>query len=71
MKYKIQKVGETDPYFILKIKKWYGWITFQDGGFDDIGPYTYDRRFKSVEDVKKFIAKHFTTYKPVTIKELP
>jgi hypothetical protein len=69
MKYRIAKVESEHPYFILQIKKWYGWRTYQDGGVDDIGIYSYDRRFQSVEEVEAFITNHLTKPKLSIIKE--
>lgn len=69
MKYRIVKIEVQNPYFILQTKSLFGWRTWQEKGYDDLGMWSYDRRFKSPEEIEEFISNHITKPKHSIIKE--
>ena len=69
MKYRIVKVEVPQPYFILQTKKLFGWRTWQDTGADDLGIWSYDRRFNSSEEIEKFVSAFISKPKHSIVKE--
>jgi hypothetical protein len=45
-------------------------VTHQDGGIDDIGSYSYDKKFQSVEKAESFIKNYLINPKVSIVKEL-
>lgn len=70
-KFRIVKV-EAGPnhYFLLEKKHWlWGWQTIKDGSVDDIGPYEYDKKFKSEEEAYDYYTRWYEKSYTTIIKE--
>ena len=51
MRYRILKY---ENHYLAQVKKWYGWVTVEDGGYDDLGEFSYPMRFKSEQEIHDY-----------------
>jgi len=64
---KVEQGGES--HYELQIRGFFCWITEQDGGWDDLGSYEYNREFKTEQEAFNHYNKYYTKPKFIIVKE--